>query len=155
MIIINNEEALRAECKDVALEEVSELVEMLEKELSNSNRLGNPGIGLAAPQIGISKKIAIVRVGNIKINLINCNIAKGYDATTFKGEGCLSFPGQLENTLRFQEIVVENNLTYPHKFVASGIVAVVIQHELDHINSILFMDRKIVDSPLPKKENRP
>ncbi len=155
MIIINDEAALRVKCEDVQIEEVSELVSILEKELENSNRLGNPGIGLAAPQIGIAKKIAIVRAGNIKINLINCNIKEGYDKALFKDEGCLSFPGRLENTMRFQEIVVENNLTYPHTFIASGLIAVVIQHELDHINQTLFMDRKIMTPSLPKKKVGP
>lgn len=62
MIIQNNEELLRRPCEDVKPEEVGELVELLERELDNSGRLGSQGIGLAAPQIGILKKIAIVRI---------------------------------------------------------------------------------------------
>lgn len=143
MIITNDEEKLRLKCEDVLQEEVAELVDLLENELKNSARLGRPGIGLAAPQIGIAKKIAIVRSDNdtkFNINLVNCYIEKAYDKAIFKDEGCLSFPGLVGDTQRYQEIYVKNNLVYPHSFVANGILAVVCQHELDHINGILLPD---------------
>jgi len=143
MIIVNNEDALRVPCEDVKLEEVKELISALEAELSYANKLGKGGIGLAAPQIGIAKRIAIVRMPNVSIDLVNCHVEKGYDLSPFKEEGCLSFPGRVENTMRFQEVIISNNLVYPHKFIAEGLIAVVCQHELDHINSILFMDRKM------------
>lgn len=142
MIIINDEVALRVKCEDVLPEEVGPLIAQLEAELNEANRLGKGGIGLAAPQIGIAKKIAIVRMGKgLDFNLVNCVPVKGYDPAIFKEEGCLSFPGRVEETLRFQEIHVADNLVYPHSFVATGLVSVVVQHELDHINSTLFMDR--------------
>jgi len=150
MIITNNEEALRVKCANVLPEEVGELVSKLELELKNSARLGRPGIGLAAPQIGIAKNIAIVRVGNRPgeyINLINCKLEKGYDLSVFRDEGCLSFPGRVENTNRFQEIYVTNNLTYPHNFIATGLIAVVCQHEMDHLSGVLLPDIAI---PKPK-----
>jgi peptide deformylase len=142
MIIINNEEALRVKCADVLPEEVGELVTILESELNNANRLGKGGIGLAAPQIGIAKNIAIVRLGNnYDINLINCKVKQGFDPAMFKNEGCLSFPGRVENTTRFQEAHIVNNLEEPQSFIVTGLMAVVCQHEIDHLNSILFMDR--------------
>lgn len=140
MIIKNNEELLRVKCKDVLPEEVAELVSVLEKELDQSGKLGIPGIGLAAPQIGIAKNIAIVRLNNINFNLVNAKISKGFDQTIFRQEGCLSFPGRIEDTLRYQEIYVTNNLVYPHSFIASGLIAVACQHEIDHLNSSLFID---------------
>lgn len=148
MIITNNEELLRLDCQDVLSEEIGHLVDLLDSELNNSARLGRPGIGLAAPQIGIAKKIAIVRLGNISFNLINCILSKGYDEQIFRDEGCLSFPGRVENTKRFQEVYITNNLQYPHLFVAKGLHAVVIQHELDHINGILLPDRAITQKPI-------
>ena len=146
MIITNNEEALRVKCEEVLPEEAGLLIATLESELDNANRLGKGGIGLAASQIGIAKNIAIVRLGGPhehNINLINCKIEKGFDARLFRDEGCLSFPGRVEDTTRFQEIYVTNNLVYPHSFVATGLLSVVCQHELDHLNATLFMDRKI------------
>lgn len=145
MIITFNEEALRLPCEDVLPNEVGSLVATLEAELANANRLGRGGIGLAAPQIGIAKKIAIVRLGKgFDIDLVNSKIEQGFDPTIFRDEGCLSFPGRVEDTSRFQEVYITNNLVYPHTFVATGLMAVVCQHELDHLNSTLFMDRKIV-----------
>lgn len=146
MIIINNEEALRVHCEDVLPEEVGSLIEILEKELDNANRLGKAGIGLAAPQIGIAKKIAIIRLGSNReydLNLVNCKVEKGYYPATFKDEGCLSFPGRVETTTRFQEVLIAGNLVYPQSFVATGLSAVVCQHEIDHYSSSLFMDHAI------------
>jgi len=142
MIITNNETALRIKCEDVSENEVGTLIENLENELTNANRLGKGGIGLAAPQIGIAKSIAIVRLGNISINLVNCKIEKGYDKIHFAQEGCLSFPKRLVNTLRYQEVYVTNNLVFPHSFIATGLIAVICQHEIDHLNETLFMDKE-------------
>lgn len=150
MIITNNEEALRVVCEDVLPEEVGSLIEILEKELDYSNRLGRPGIGLAAPQIGIAKKIAIIRLGNnLNFNLINAKLKQGYNPSIFRQEGCLSFPGRVEDTLRYQEVLIENNFSYSNSFIATGLVAVVCQHELDHVTSTLFID-KVVKNTVKK-----
>lgn len=140
MIITNNEEALRVKCEDVLPNEVADLVLALEKELDYSNRFGRPGIGLAAPQIGIAKNIAIVRLGDFNFNLVNAKIVKSYNPSIFREEGCLSFPGRLETTTRFQEVVIENNYSDFPSFIATGLIAVVCQHELDHLDSKLFID---------------
>jgi peptide deformylase len=143
MIIKNNEEAIRLNCSDVNIDEVGLLISTLEKELELSNLSGNQGIGLAAPQLGIAKKAAIVRIDKVKINLINCNIDKFYDPFIFKQEGCLSFPGRVENTHRFQEIVIKDNLVYPYNFTATGLIAVCCQHEIEHYNNKLFFENKV------------
>jgi peptide deformylase len=153
MIIKNNEDLLRVKCEDVKAEEVGELVATLERELEYSAKLGVPGIGLAAPQIGIAKNIAIVRVNSdISFNLVNCQIAKGYDPAVFRQEGCLSFPGRVEDTIRFQEVHIVNNLVYPHSFVATGLIAVVCQHEIDHLTSKLFIDYLAPKVVVPTKK---
>jgi peptide deformylase len=142
MIITFNEELLRVKCEDVLPEEVGSLIETLENELNEANRLGKNGIGLAASQIGIAKNIAIIRLDRgINLNLINCKLDKGYDPLLFQEEGCLSFPGRVENTMRFQEVHIVSNLVEPYRFTATGFLAVACQHELDHLNSVLFMDR--------------
>lgn len=143
MIITNDEAALRVSCEPVTLDEVGSLVETLEKELERANRLGKNGIGLAAPQIGIAKHIAIVRLPKVSFNLVNAKITQGFDPAVFTDEGCLSFPGRTENTIRFQEVHIANNLQEPHSFIATGFIAVVCQHELDHLNSTLFLDRRV------------
>lgn len=145
MIITNNEEALRIHCNDVLPEEVGQLVEQLENELKASAEAGQEGIGLAAPQVGLAKNLAIVRYGKYKINLVNAKIEKGYDKNIFEGEGCLSFPGRFERTSRFQEIYVSNDIE-PKQFTATGLLSVVIAHELDHLVGILLPDIAIKDT---------
>ena len=146
MIIINNEEALRVKCSDVLPEEVADLVLALESELEHSAKIGREGIGLAATQIGIAKKIAIVRMPGTSINLVNCNIEKAYDLGMFRDEGCLSFPGKIANTNRYQEIVIADNLVYPHNFIVTGLIAVCCQHEIDHYNEKIFTDYAIKEA---------
>lgn len=95
MIITNNEAALRVFCEPVLPEEVGELVATLERELDYANRLGKSGIGLAAPQIGIAKNIAIIRLPKLSLDLVNAKLEKGFDPALFTDEGCLSFPGSV------------------------------------------------------------
>ena len=145
MIITNNEEALRVVCEEVLPEEIGQLISTLESELSRANRLGASGIGLAGPQIDIAKQVAIIRLGNgLDLNLINAKIQIGYDPAIFRDEGCLSFPGRVENTTRYQEVHIINNMVYPHSFVATGLLAVCVAHEIGHYNADLFFDHKIV-----------
>jgi peptide deformylase len=139
-MIITDEKLLRVKCEDVLPEEIDYLRNKLEQGLIWASKHGQSGVGLACPQIGIAKKMAIVRVDNIKIDLVNANITKKYHQFEFEGEGCLSFPGRYERTLRYREILVENNLVEPNRFIASGFVAVVCQHELNHLESILLPD---------------
>lgn len=153
-MIITDETLLRVDCEDVLLDEVGTLRETLERELQRSGELGRPGIGLAAPQIGIAKKMAIVRIptkngGMISCDLVNCRVEAGYDATFFEGEGCLSFPDRSERTFRFQEIYVVENLIEPFSFILLGLPAVCAQHELDHLRKIL-----LPDVALPKYKNK-
>lgn len=153
MIIVNNEEALRVKCEDVLPDEVGPLIEKLESELAYANKEGRGGIGLAAPQIGIAKNIAIVRLNknyDLNFNLVNCRIKEAYDSAIFRQEGCLSFPGRVEDTFRFQETYITDNLVEPYSFVATGLIAVVCQHEIDHFNSKLFIDHIV-----PKIETTP
>ena len=127
---------------NASLEEAKSIIISLENELHNCHKNKNPGIGLAAPQINIFKRVAIIRLLDKKINLLNPEIIQSFDKTIFQDEGCLSFPNISLRTLRYQEIVVSNDIE-PYKFVATGLLAVTIQHEIDHLNGITFFERKI------------
>lgn len=140
-MIITDEEALRIKCEPVLPEEVDELRDKLEKALVWSAGQGRPGVGLACPQIGIGKTMAIIRVDDkIKIDLVNAEITKSYYEYEFEGEGCLSFPDRYEKTLRYREILVEKNLVWPHRFIVTDFAAVAVQHELDHLKGVLLPD---------------
>ena len=139
-MIVTSKEQLREKCDTVSLDEVEDLIKKLEEELSRSSDNGLPGIGLAAPQIGIKKRVAIVRVNKRNsVNLVNPRIVEKYDKALFEGEGCLSFPGVFESTMRYQEVVVENDVE-PRRFVAKGIFAVAVQHECDHLDGLILPD---------------
>jgi len=144
-MIIKDPDLLRADCIDVLSDEVESLRNELERELKFSYEMGRPGIGLAAPQIGINKNMAIVRIVSdsgqkYNVDLVNCRIAEAYDKAEFPREGCLSFPGVCKNTMRYQEIYVVENLVEPYEFIATGLFGACIQHELDHLKGVLLVD---------------
>jgi len=153
-MIITDEKLLRIKCEDVLPEEVEEIRVALEKELKLSGERGNEGVGLAAPQIGIYKKMAIIRPGKISIDLVNPIIEKQFDLKIVDGEGCLSFPGKREKTRRYNEIHVINGC-YPNGFVATDMLAVVVQHESDHLRGVLLPDVAIKEDVVKKNKVRP
>ena len=152
-MILTDEQSLRIPCTDVLPEEVGEIREKLEKELDLSGKRGQPGIGLAAPQIGIPKRMAIVRLNEYKIDLVNATISSGFNLSIFNGEGCLSFPGRSETTKRYQEVHILDNMVSPEKMIVKGLLGVVCQHELDHTKGVLLPDVaiKIPTNKLKKK----
>jgi len=104
------------------------------------------GIGLAAPQVNLDKKIIVVDPGDDarhKIALINPVIIGSSDATEPYEEGCLSLPGLNADVIRPVEICLRavNVKGKNVEIEAGGIMARVIQHEIDHLNGILFIDR--------------
>lgn len=120
--------------------EVSSIIEKLEYELNLCNKNGGSGIGLAAIQIGIPKRVAIVRIGEYSLNLVNCSIARSYKKI-ITSEGCLSFPNFNNKKERYEQIIIENNhLGNVNNFCAYGIVAVCSQHEMDHFDGITIKD---------------
>jgi len=140
-VIITDEAALRIQCVPVLPEEVDELRSKLEEALAWSAKQGRTGVGLACPQIGIGKTMAIVRLDDfIKLDLVNAKITKSYHEFEFDGEGCLSFPDTYVKTLRYREVVVEDNLIHPHRFIVTDFAAIVVQHELDHLQGRLLPD---------------
>ncbi|HUU88453.1 MAG TPA: peptide deformylase [Candidatus Glassbacteria bacterium] len=145
-MIVTDIKDLKDICVPIAsAEEEKEIVEQLEKELEISGNNGFPGIGLAAPQIGIKKRVAIIRVDKTNtINLINSFIIRG-DDTVVSEEGCLSLPGKTSKVKRFLNLQIKNNsfLNGSTKFAAYGLSAICIQHEMDHWEGILMLDKEI------------
>ena len=130
--IVNDIKILKSKSKDVGYFEKFKIIKELQTTLQNTKN----GIGLSAIQIGIPKRVSIIRLPNFKINLINEEIIEKSDPIRVKDEGCLSFPGLFLDTKRYNIIKLKNGKTY------TGLRAVAIQHELDHTNGIVFLDRK-------------
>ncbi len=104
------------------------------------------GIGLAGPQVDLNKRIVVIDPGDDarhRIALINPVIVGSSDKTEPYEEGCLSLPGLNADVIRPSEIMVHavNTKGKNIEIEAGGIMARVMQHEIDHLNGILFIDR--------------
>jgi peptide deformylase len=101
------------------------------------------GVGLAAPQVGMLKRIAVVdiREGN-KVVLINPEIIEE-EGKAIMEEGCLSIPGETGDVIRAEKIKVRSldREGSQIEFEAEGFEARAIQHEIDHLNGVLFVDK--------------
>jgi len=102
------------------------------------------GVGLAAPQVGISRRLAVVDVGDGLVDLINPEIleATGEEVGV---EGCLSIPGVYGEVRRAARVRVRTwtRTGESVEFEAEGLKARAIQHEIDHLDGILFIDRAL------------
>lgn len=101
------------------------------------------GIGIAAPQVGVGKRLCIVETDHGPICLINPVITTASWKKIKDEEGCLSVPGKYGPVMRAKTLHV-SALTPEGKtlsFVANGMFARIIQHEVDHLDGILFIDK--------------
>lgn len=100
------------------------------------------GVGLAAPQVGILRRICVIDVGDGLIELINPVITEKSGSQT-DSEGCLSIPGRSEKVKRPMRVTVRaqdrdgNNITV----TGEGLKARAMCHEIDHLDGILYIDR--------------
>ena len=106
------------------------------------------GIGLAAPQVGVQRQLLVIdldleEAATPPLVLINPEIsAAGASLNTYE-EGCLSIPGVYLNVVRpsVVEVSFRDDMGRPRRLKADGLLARCIQHELDHLNGVLFVDR--------------
>lgn len=124
-----------------------------------------PGVGLAAPQVSVSQQLIVVEYNvdndedeNAKKKLFvvaNPVIIQKSEETEIGNEGCLSIPGLVGEVERSQQIVVkgQNRRGQPIKIKAKGWLARIFQHEIDHLEGILFTDRATkIWKPTPEEE---
>lgn len=104
------------------------------------------GVGLAAPQIGILKRVLVIDTGEEgeKLEMINPKITK-LEKEVILSEGCLSFPNVFGNVRRYNYTEAEYMTKDGEKktIKAEGLLAQAIQHEIDHLNGVLFIDQVI------------
>ncbi len=121
------------------------------------------GIGLAAPQVGVQKRILVIDLNfedpNAAPNVfINPEIISSSASVETYEEGCLSIPGVYLNVIRPSSIKLSyrDEMGRPKKMNAEGLMARCIQHEIDHLNGILFVDKVSDEDELKKqlKENK-
>lgn len=118
---------------------ILKLIKEMEEVLDKSEI---PGVGLSAPQIGELLRVLIYKEDGKVKSIINPKILKREGKITFE-EGCLSIPGVYGDVERAERIVVEGSSKTGKKvkFTKEGLSAVIIQHEIDHLDGILFIDR--------------
>ena len=106
-----------------------------------------PGIGLAAPQVGVLERVVVMDIGKTEetrkpIRMVNPEIIWASDEDNTYEEGCLSVPEHYSNVVRPAEVKVRyvDETGKPQEIHAEGLLATVVQHEMDHLDGILFID---------------
>ncbi len=116
-----------------------------------------PGVGLAGPQVGVSERIIVVEYEDQQYALVNPEIVSRSEETEVGEEGCLSLPTLYGDVERAARVRVQA-LDLGNKRVtidAESWLARIFQHEVDHLDGVLFPDRMAPDAPLRAVRNRP
>ncbi len=103
------------------------------------------GVGLAAPQVGVLRRVVVIDVGEGLIELINPVIV--YESgEQFEMEGCLSIPGIKGKVKRPEKVIVraQNRKGETFEMTGTELLAIAFCHEIDHLNGILFTDKAII-----------
>ncbi len=106
-----------------------------------------PGVGLAAPQVGVLQRLIVLDCSpkdaeNDLIIAVNPEVISG-SGDSLEEEGCLSVPGYYASVKRYSEVTMryQDTAGNVHERQADGLLAIGIQHEIDHLEGILFVDR--------------
>lgn len=134
------EDVLRAQAKEVTevTPRIKELIQDMFDTMYDSN-----GVGLAAPQVGIRKRIVVIDVtGEDPVALINPVILQA-DGEQTGFEGCLSVPGKSGVVTRANHVIVEAYNQDMEKFTIEGeeLMARALQHEIDHLDGVMYVDK--------------
>ena len=131
-------------------EPVKEITEELQRLIDDmaETMYAAPGVGLAAPQIGMLIRVIVIDINTRDeekrelITLINPQIVEQYGETLWE-EGCLSVPDYSTEVKRAVSVVVKGLDRYGEEteLKGEGLLSIVLQHEIDHLNGILFIDR--------------
>ncbi|MDT8317566.1 MAG: peptide deformylase [bacterium] len=139
---------------DPELKKISKPVEKVDHEIITlidnmfETMYAAPGIGLAAAQVGVLKRIIVLDIGerdggqSAPLALINPEIVSSTGETTFE-EGCLSVPEFTADVVRAKEVKIKgiDRKGETVEIEAGGLLAIALQHEIDHLDGILFVDR--------------
>lgn len=135
------EDILRKECRTV--EKVNQNILTLLDDMAETMYDAN-GVGLAAPQVGVLKKIVVIDAGEGLIELINPEIIQ-QEGKKIDVEGCLSIPGKYGEVERPAKVTVRALNRKGETFVVegTGLLATALCHEIDHLSGTLFIDKVI------------
>ena len=152
-MIVTDKIKLQTKCLSTSIEEGEKIGAQLLHELRQSEN----GIGLAANQIGINKRVCVVNVKNPLV-LINPKIVEHSKETFVFPEGCLSFPNDKIKTKRYVSVVIEADnhsgklsFSADSKEINDAFECVAIQHEIDHLDGITMFDREFKQVPIKRE----
>jgi peptide deformylase len=136
-----NDDVLRKRSKEVDV--INDKIRTLLKDMADTMYKAH-GVGLAAPQIGILKKLVVIDVGDGLVELVNPVVVR-QSGEQVEIEGCLSLPGIWGEVKRPSEVVVEALNAKGEKVTVEGkdLLAVALCHEIDHLDGVLFKDKVI------------
>lgn len=128
----------KVETSEIASPEVDDLIRDMIDTMFDAR-----GIGIAAPQVGVGLQVAIINERNHPYPIINPRIIKHSLRSSEDEEGCLSIPAVFGMVRRPREVTVMyvDAKGKQHRKKVTGLLARVFQHEIDHLNGILFIDR--------------
>ena len=156
-MIIKDKIKLKEKCIPTSIEEGEKIATQLLHEIRNSEN----GIGLAANQIGIQKRVCVINVKE-PIVLINPKIVKRSEEQFIFPEGCLSFPDSKVKTQRYVSIDVQSDnhdeilsFSAESQDINDAFECVCVQHEIDHLDGITMFDREFRQEPIVKGINAP
>lgn len=135
-----NNEILRKTAEEI--EEITADIKNLARSMKKAMKK-EKGIGLAAPQVGVHKRLILVIIGKKEMFMVNPKILSFSAECNTDEEGCLSVPGKFDNVSRSTRISVKYKDLEGNEFEQefNGLDARVVQHEVDHLNGVLFTDR--------------
>lgn len=142
-VLHNPDPQLRVKSEEVSIERIlSPEMKLLIIELKETMRKEN-GVGIAAPQIGVHDRVIIVEVDGIATPFINPVITERSFRKIDSEEGCLSVPGTWGSVTRHRSVAVHalDEAGIEVVIKAQGFDSTVFQHEIDHLDGILFIDR--------------
>lgn len=127
------------------VEQIDDRIRQLVKDMAET-MYASSGVGLAATQVDVHERVVVIDVSeesNELRVLINPEITWKSDEMTVYEEGCLSVPGIYDKVTRHAEVKVKalNEKGEPYEFHADGLLAICVQHELDHLMGKVFIER--------------
>lgn len=137
----DGDEILRKKSKEVDV--INEKIRILLKDMADTLYKAN-GVGLAAPQVGVLKRVVVIDAGEGLLELVN-PVLKSQSGQQCVVEGCLSVPGVWGEVNRPSHVVAEALNSAGEKIVieGEGLLAQALCHEIEHLDGILFKDKVI------------
>lgn len=150
-IVTYPNDILRRKAQDVTVfdDNLQQLIDDMFETMRNA-----PGVGLAAPQVNVPLRLTVIEYGEqeedsdepVKLQqyvLINPEITRFSPETEVAAEGCLSMPGLVGDVERSLSVTVkaQNRRGQPVKLKAEGWLARIFQHEIDHLNGVMYVDK--------------